>query len=51
MKSVYIETSIPSYLTARPSTDIRAAGWQQLTYQWWEDERPKYEIFISELYS
>jgi predicted nucleic acid-binding protein len=49
MKSVYIETSIPSYLTARPSTDIRAAGWQQLTYQWWEDERPKYEIFISEL--
>jgi hypothetical protein len=47
--TVYIETSIPSYLTARPSTDIRAAGWQQLTYQWWEDERPKYDIFISEL--
>ena len=49
MKSVYIETSIPSYLTARPSTDVRAAAWQQITYQWWEEERHKYEIFISEL--
>ncbi len=49
MKSVYIETSIPSYLTARPSSDIRAAAWQQITYQWWEDEREKYDIFISEL--
>lgn len=26
-----IETSIPSYLTARPSRDIRAAAWQQIT--------------------
>ena len=31
MKSVYIETSIPSYLTARPSRDVRAAAWQELT--------------------
>lgn len=49
MKSVYIETSIPSYLTARPSKDVRAAAWQQITYQWWEEERQKYELFISEL--
>ncbi|WP_083848437.1 PIN domain-containing protein [Thiorhodovibrio frisius] len=32
-KSVYIETSIPSYLTARPSRDVRVAAWQQLTSQ------------------
>lgn len=49
MKSVYIETSIASYLTARPSRDLRAAAWQQTTLQWWEQERPKYELFISEL--
>lgn len=49
MKSVYIESSIPSYLTARPSSDVRAAAWQQITYQWWHEERMKYEIFISEL--
>jgi hypothetical protein len=49
MKSVYIETSIVSYLTARPSPDVRAAAWQQLTVQWWEQEKPKYELFTSEL--
>lgn len=49
MKSVYIETSIPSYLTARPNADIRAMAWQQITLQWWDEERIHYEIFISEL--
>jgi hypothetical protein len=49
MKTVYIETSIPSYLTARPSADVRAAAWQQITYQWWNEERRKYDIFISGL--
>lgn len=44
MKSVYIETSIVSYLTSRPSRDLRAAAWQQITTQWWEQERPKHEL-------
>jgi len=48
-KSVYIETSIPSYLTARPSRDVRAAAWQQITGQWWDEARAKYELFTSEL--
>lgn len=48
-KSVYIETSIASYLTARPSRDVRAAAWQEITNQWWEDVRPDYELFTSEL--
>ncbi len=47
--SVYIETSIVSYLTARPSRDLRAAAWQQITAQWWARERGKYELFTSEL--
>jgi hypothetical protein len=41
-KTVYIETSIPSYLTARPSRDIRAAAWQQITAQWWDEARAGY---------
>jgi len=49
MKTIYIETSIPSYLTARPSRDVRATAWQQLTSQWWEQERSKYGLFVSEL--
>jgi len=49
MRSVYVETSIISYLTARPSRDLRAAAWQELTQQWWAQERAKYELFTSEL--
>ncbi|ESQ09876.1 MAG TPA: PIN domain-containing protein [Chromatiaceae bacterium] len=48
-KSVYIETSIPSYLTARPNRDLRAAAWQQLTVQWWDEARAGYDLFTSEL--
>lgn len=48
-KSVYIETSIPSYLTAKPSRDVRAAAWQQITSQWWEEVQADYDLFTSEL--
>ena len=47
--SVYIETSIPSYLTARPSRDVRAVAWQQITLEWWDTARQNYELFTSEL--
>jgi hypothetical protein len=49
MKTVYIETSIVSYLTSRPGRDIRVAAWQEITTQWWEQERSRYELFTSEL--
>ena len=49
MKSIYIETSIPSYLTGRPSRDLRTAAWQQITAQWWEEASGHYELFTSEL--
>ncbi len=48
-KSVYLETSVPSYLTARPSRDVRAVAWQQITQEWWDTARKEYEIFTSEL--
>ena len=47
--SVYIETSIPSCLTARPSRDVRAVAWQQITSEWWDTARQNYELFTSEL--
>jgi len=46
---IYIETTIPSYLTARPSRDIIQAGRQQLTYTWWESERHNYDLCISQM--
>jgi predicted nucleic acid-binding protein len=46
---VYIETSVISYLTARPSRDILIAANQQVTQEWWQDRRPAFNIFISQL--
>lgn len=45
---VYIETSIVSYLTARPSNDIRAAANQNTTVEWWETRLNFFEPFVSE---
>ena len=45
---VYIETSIIGYLTARQSNDIRAAANQNATLEWWDIQRPKFDLLISE---
>ena len=45
---VYIETSIPSYLTARQNNDIRSMANQNTTIEWWENRRLHFEVFISE---
>lgn len=47
--SIYIETSVVSYLAARPSSNLTAAAWQQVTYEWWENRRYYYDLYISEL--
>jgi len=44
---VYIETSIPSYLTAWRSRDLVVAGNQETTKEWW-DRRNDFELYISE---
>jgi predicted nucleic acid-binding protein len=46
--SVYIETSIVSYLTARPSNDIRSVSQQNITSEWWDFRRNEFDLFISE---
>lgn len=47
METVYVETSIFSYLTAKPSRNIIAAARQQLTIEWWEKHRNKYQLYTS----
>ncbi len=41
--TVYIETSIVSYLTARPASNLLAAAWQEATVDWWDTHRPNFE--------
>ncbi|MFN0196299.1 MAG: type II toxin-antitoxin system VapC family toxin [Planctomycetaceae bacterium] len=48
MPTVYIETSIVSYLRQRPSTQVVTAARQLLTHRWWNAERPNYELVTSQ---
>lgn len=46
--SVYIETTIPSFLTGRRSVNLIVAGKQEVTLQWWETRRCHYDLHISQ---
>jgi hypothetical protein len=46
--TVYVETTIPSYLTAWPSRDVVRAGEQQVTHDWWA-RRSGYDLRVSSL--
>ena len=46
-KSVYIETTIASYLTSRPSRDLLRAAHQEITREWWKDHRGRFDLFAS----
>jgi predicted nucleic acid-binding protein len=45
---LYLETTIPSYLVARRSRDLRLAADQEATEEWWEQRRHEYELFVSQ---
>ena len=48
MDTVYVETSIISYLRQKPSTQVVLAARQLLTHQWWNDERTNYQLVASQ---
>lgn len=47
--SVYIETSIVSYLVARPSRDTVTAERQRQTREWWAKRRGWFRLLTSEV--
>ena len=50
MRSVaYIETSVVSYLTSRPSRDVVIVARQQVTREWWRTARDRFHLAASEL--
>nr|VFJ66748.1 MAG: PIN domain-containing protein [Candidatus Kentron sp. FW] len=48
-KSVYVETSVISYLASRSSRDIIVAGRQAISRDWWENQRQRFDLRISSL--
>jgi len=47
--TVYVETTVISYLTARPSRDIVVAGHQQITHDWWQTCHEQFNFVASQL--
>ena len=47
--SVYVESSVISYLTARASRDLVLAARQTITQEWWECHRSLFDVYISAL--
>jgi hypothetical protein len=47
-ETVYIETSILGYLTARPSRNIIVAANIEITREWWNTRRSEFQLYSSQ---
>ncbi len=48
-KTLYLETTVVSYLTARRSGNIRVRAHQEATRRWWLRKRKEFQVFVSPL--
>jgi predicted nucleic acid-binding protein len=46
-EKVYLDSTIPSYATGKPSRDLIVAARQEVTTEWWENERKHFELYGS----
>jgi hypothetical protein len=49
METVYLETTLISYLVSRPSRDLLVAAHQQTTKDWWIERRQSFECYVSQV--
>ncbi len=49
LRSVYVETTIVSYLVARPSRHVLLAAHQRITIEWWSTRRKAFDLFVSQV--
>lgn len=48
MSTIYIETTIVGYLTARSANDVIFLARRELTRRWWDVRRTEYDLYISQ---
>ena len=46
---IYLETTVISYLTARPSRNLRVVAHQEITADWWTRRRTRFDLYVSRL--
>jgi hypothetical protein len=47
-EKLYLETTVVSYYTSRPSNDVMVLARQRITEQWWAQALARFDFFISE---
>ncbi len=47
--TVYIESTILSYLVSSPSRDVIVAARQAVTREWWEFDAPNFDLVLSQV--
>jgi len=48
-ESVYLETTVVSYYTSKPSRDVIVLAHQEITREWWPKAVRRFDVFISEV--
>lgn len=48
-ESLYLETTVVSYYTSKPSRDIIVLAHQEITREWWYKAIKRFDCFISEV--
>lgn len=48
-ETVYIETSLVGYLTARPSNNLILMANLEITRRWWDTRRSQFTLYISQV--
>ena len=48
-KTLYLENTIVSYLTAKPSGNVHVRVHQETTQRWWRTRRKEFQLFVSPL--
>ncbi|OGW17792.1 MAG: DNA-binding protein [Nitrospinae bacterium RIFCSPLOWO2_12_FULL_45_22] len=48
-ESIYLETTVVSYYTSKPSRDIIVLAHQEITREWWPKAIRRFDVFISEV--
>ena len=46
--SIFIETTIPSFYVSRPSRDLLQLARQELTREWWDTQRQRFDLRTSQ---
>ena len=46
--TLYMETTVPSFLLAEPSRDLVSSARQEITRAWWRRDHARFAVFISQ---